>query len=159
MAVIAEALGMTLPGNSTISGSDNELLRTAYRAGMQSLSLLKNKTNPSDIMTLKAIENAIKVYLSVGGSTNAIHQILDLSSQLNLDISLDTFDEISRKTPTISNVKPVGKYNLKDLDEAGGLPARIGGTEELEGRPGTEDQVAPRAPDYSRTRRAGRRVA
>jgi dihydroxy-acid dehydratase len=123
MAVIAEALGMTYPGNSTTAGPDNELLRTAYRSGEQVLNLLKDMMKPSDIMTMEAIENAIRVYLAVGGSTNAIHQILDLSDQLKLEISLDTFDEISRKTPSILNVKPVGKFNLRDLDEAGGLPA------------------------------------
>jgi dihydroxy-acid dehydratase len=123
MAVIAESLGMTLPGNSSTVGSDNHLLRIAFNAGLQVLNLYKSNTKPSDIMTLQALQNAIKVYLAVGGSTNAIHQLLDLAGSLGLQLSLDTFDELSRITPTIANIKPTGEYNLKDLEEAGGLPA------------------------------------
>ena len=123
MAAVAEAMGMTLPGNSTTAGVDNKLLTIAFHSGMQVLNLLRNKIRPRNIMTRDSVLNAIRVYLALGGSTNAIHQILDLSAQLGLDIPLETFDELGRKTPTICSVQPLGKYNLRDLDEAGGLPA------------------------------------
>lgn len=125
MGAIAEALGMTLPGNATLSGSDPTLGRLAYQSGVQAMSLIEKRTKPSDILTLKSFENAIRVFLAVGGSTNAVIHIPAIAAELDMEIPLSLFDSLSRKTPFICNVNPSGKYLIKEFDEAGGLPALI----------------------------------
>jgi dihydroxy-acid dehydratase len=125
MGAIAETLGMTLPGNSTVSGSDPLIGRMAYQSGVQVISLLKKGIKPSDILTLKSFENAIRVFLAVGGSTNAVIHIPAIAGELDMEIPLALFDSLSRKTPFICNVNPSGKYLMKEFDEAGGLPALV----------------------------------
>jgi len=126
MGVIAETLGMTLPGNSTLCGTDPQLFRMAYQAGKQILSLWKKQVLPSQIMTLKSFENAIRILMAVGGSTNALLHIPAIAGELGIDIPLTLFDKLSRETPFICNVKPSGKFTLRELQEAGGLPALLG---------------------------------
>lgn len=123
MGAIAETLGMTLPGNSTISGSDPIIGRLSYQAGVQVMSLLKKGIRPADILTLKSFENAICVFLALGGSTNAVIHIPAIAAELDIEIPLSLFDSLSRKTPFLTNVNPSGKYLMKEFDEAGGLPA------------------------------------
>lgn len=125
MGAIAETLGMTLPGNSTISGSDPLVGRLAYYTGMQIMSLVKKGIKPSDILTIKSFENAIRVLLALGGSTNALIHIPAIAAELNMEIPLSLFDSLSRTTPFLCNVKPSGKYFMKEFDEAGGLPALL----------------------------------
>lgn len=123
MAAFTEAIGMALPQNSTIAGADPRLIRIAYRAGIQVVSLLKQGIKPLDIITPKSLENAIKVFLAIGGSTNALLHIPAIAAEVGIDLEMEIFDKLSRQTPFISNVKPVGKYLLSDLDRAGGIPA------------------------------------
>lgn len=123
MGAIAEALGMTLPGNSTTCGNDPKLLRIAYEAGRQIANLLEMNIKPSHIMTKDAIHNAVKVCSAIGGSSNAILHVPAITQELDVDFDIDLFDRYSMEVPQICDVKPTGKYLLKDLDEAGGLPA------------------------------------
>jgi dihydroxy-acid dehydratase len=125
MGAIAETLGMTLPGNSTVSGSDPIIERLAYQTGIRIMKLLKKGIRPSDILTMKSFENAIRVFLALGGSTNALIHIPAIAAELDLEIPLFLFDSLSRETPFLCNVKPGGKHMMKEFDEAGGLPALI----------------------------------
>jgi dihydroxy-acid dehydratase len=125
MGVIAETLGMTLPGNSTVSGSDPLLERLAYQAGGQIMSVLEKGIKPADILTMESFENAIRVFLSVGGSTNALIHLPAIAGECGLDLPLSLFDSLSRQTPFLCDVKPSGKYTLKELDESGGLRALL----------------------------------
>ena len=125
MGAVAETLGMTLPGNSTVSGADPMLGRLAYQTGVQVVSLVKKGTKPSDILTMKSFENAIRVVMALGGSTNALIHIPAIAAELEMEINLSLFDSLSRQVPFICNVKPSGKYTMKKFDEAGGLPALL----------------------------------
>jgi dihydroxy-acid dehydratase len=121
MCAIAEALGLSLPGNATTSAVSSRLLRTAFEAGDMVMKLLKNGIKPSDIMTCDAFENALTVLMATGGSTNACLHIPAIASELGLEIDLGLFDKISRQTPCICGVNPIARFTMKDLDEAGGL--------------------------------------
>ncbi len=121
MCIMAEALGLSLPGNSTTSAVSSRLLKTAFEAGGMVMKLLKNGINPSDILTRDAFENAITVLMATGGSTNACLHIPAIASELGMKIDLGLFDKISRQTPCICGVNPIDRYTMKDLDEAGGL--------------------------------------
>ncbi len=125
MGVIAETLGMTLPGNSTTAGPDPLLERLAYQSGMQVVELLKKRIHPAAIMTKKSLENAIRVFLAVGGSTNALIHLPAIAYELGIDIPLTLFDSLSRQTPFICNIKPSGANTMQEFAEAGGLPALL----------------------------------
>jgi dihydroxy-acid dehydratase len=125
LGAIAETLGMTLPGNSSLSGADPALRRLAYQAGVQIMSLVKKQITPSRIITEKSLENAIRVFLALGGSTNAMIHIPAIAYERGFDTPLSLFDSLSRRTPFICNVEPSGKYTMKEYDEAGGLPALL----------------------------------
>jgi len=123
MSVIAESLGMALPGCATIHASDPRKREIAYKSGQQILELFNTRVQPSKIMTKQALHNAITVSMAVGGSLNTCLHIPAIASELGLQIPLELFDDISRKTPHICPIKPAGAYTLKDLDDAGGIPA------------------------------------
>ncbi len=121
MCAMAEALGLSLPGNSTTPAVSSRLLKTAFEAGDTVMKLLKNGIKPSNILTHDAFENAITILMAIGGSTNACLHIPAIASELGLKIDLGLFDKISRQTPCICGVNPIAQYTMKDLDEAGGL--------------------------------------
>lgn len=125
MAAMAEALGMSLPGNTATPGADSRLLRIAFRAGEQALRLLHQALKPSDIMTIDAFWNAIRALMATGGSTNAVLHLEAIAAELDLEISSDTVNAISRETPFICDISPSGPSGryMRDLDEAGGIPA------------------------------------
>ncbi len=125
MGAIAETLGMTLPGNATVSGSDPFLGRLAYQTGEQIVSLIKEGIKPTDILTTESFENAIRVFLALGGSTNALIHFPAIAAELEMEIPLSWIDSLSRVTPFLCNVKPSGKYLMKEFDEAGGLKALL----------------------------------
>jgi len=125
MAAMAETLGMTLPGNSTVSGSDPVTGRLAYQAGVQVMALIRKGIKPSDILTRESFENAIRVFLALGGSTNVLIHIPAITAELEMEVPLSFIDSLSRETPFLCNVKPSGKYTMKEFDEAGGLPALL----------------------------------
>ena len=123
MCVAAEALGMSPPGNSTTPAVGSRIAKLAKEAGGKVMELLEREIKPSDIMTYEAFENCVRVILAVGGSTNACLHIPAIASELGINIGLDLFDRVSRETPCICGVNPISRFTMKNLDEAGGLPA------------------------------------
>ncbi|MBW1699522.1 MAG: dihydroxy-acid dehydratase [Deltaproteobacteria bacterium] len=124
MCSVSEALGMSFPGNATVSAVGGELMAMAKNAGIQVLCLIQEGIKPSDIMTPKAFENAIRVVLAVGGSLNATVHIPAIAVQLGIDLDLSQWDEMSRSTPFICKIRPnLSEYTAKDLEGVGGVPA------------------------------------
>jgi dihydroxy-acid dehydratase len=124
MSVVAEALGLALPGCATIHAVDSKKTRTAKETGMRIVELVMQNAGPaSKFLTVEAFENAIRVAMSVGGSTNSLLHIPAIAREVGLRITPDDFERISRQTPYLAKIKPSGKHTLKDLDSAGGVPA------------------------------------
>ena len=125
MAAMVEALGMSLPGNTTTPGPDSRLLRIAFNAGKQVVLLHRQNIKPSDIMTFDGFLNAIRVLMALGGSTNAVLHLQSIAWELDLAIQPETFNTVSQETPFICDIAPSGsgKHLLDDLDEAGGIPS------------------------------------
>jgi len=120
---LTEVLGLSLPGCGTAHAVDAKKLRIARESGEEILRLWKEGLNPSKILTLPALRNAITASMAFGGSTNIVLHLLALANELNLPLTLETFDEISRRTPFICNIKPSGKFPMLGLEDAGGVPA------------------------------------
>jgi dihydroxy-acid dehydratase len=123
MAAVTEALGMTLPGGASIPAADSGRLRLAEAAGRRAVALVGEDMRPSRIMTAGAIDNAIRVLMAIGGSTNAVIHLLAIAGRLGIDLPLDRFDQISRDTPVIASIRPTGRFQMEELFEAGGIPA------------------------------------
>lgn len=123
MTSLAEGMGMTLTGSANIPAPDSRRLMTAELSGRRIVDMVWEDLKPSQIMTRKALENAITLSMAIGGSTNAVIHLLALAGRLGIDLKLADFDVISRRTPTIVNVKPSGEYLMEDLFQAGGIPA------------------------------------
>lgn len=123
MCCVTEALGMSLPGNATVAASDVKLLQIAKRAGDQIVKLIDNDIRPSKIMSREAFENSIKVDLAIGGSTNSCLHIPAIAAELEVEVGLDLFDKLSRKTPQIVAIKPSSDRLMDDLENAGGIQA------------------------------------
>jgi dihydroxy-acid dehydratase len=123
MGCLTEALGMSLPGSSTVPAVDARRLRVAKKSGIQIMNLIEENIKPHDIMTLEAFENAIRVDMALGGSTNTVLHLPAIASQLEIKLPLELFDVIGRDTPHICDMDPAGPYTVKDLDDAGGIPA------------------------------------
>ena len=122
MAAVAEALGMSLPGSASVPAVDPRREDICVRSGEAVLRLLEMGISPRHIMTRAAFENAIAVVVAIGGSTNAVLHILAIAREAGIDLSLDDFDRISRRTPHIADMRPGGRYVMADLDKVGGLP-------------------------------------
>jgi len=125
MNSLAEALGIALPNNGAIPAPDARRLRLAEAAGRQIVALVAQGLRPSQIMTRAAFENAIVLLSALGGSTNAIVHLAAIAGRLGITLPLSLYDEISRRTPLIANMRPTGKYQMEDLFHAGGIPAVI----------------------------------
>lgn len=124
MSVVAEALGLTLPGCATIHAVDSKKTRIAKETGMRIVELVMENVGPaSRFLTMEAFENAVRVAMSVGGSTNSLLHIPAIAREVGLRITPEDFERISRQTPYLAKIKPSGKHTLKDLDSAGGVPA------------------------------------
>ncbi len=123
MACIVEALGMSLPGSAATPAIYQEKTALAEESGRQVMKLLKSNLIPSQIITLDSLENAIRVDLALGGSTNTVLHLIATGLEFGIDLTLDTFDDLSRSTPHICDMNPAGPHYLKDLYEAGGIPA------------------------------------
>lgn len=123
MACVTESLGMSLPGCATSMAVSAKKRRIAFESGSRVVELVKKNITPRKIMTLKAFENAIKIDMALGGSTNTVLHIPAIAHDANVDLSLDLFDQISRKTPHIADMLPGGEHYLEDLEFAGGIPA------------------------------------
>jgi len=125
MACLAEALGMTLPGCADIPAVDSRRLAIAEESGRRSVEMAVEGLCPSRILTPEAFENAIRVDMAIGGSTNAIVHLVAIAGRAGIELPLSKFDEISRTTPVIANVKPSGEFLMEDFNYAGGLPAAM----------------------------------
>lgn len=126
MACVTETLGMSLPYCATVHAVDAKKIRLARQSGSQIIELLEKNITPSQIMTQDAFENAIAVDLALGGSTNTTLHIPAIANEFEdkgVEISLDTFDEMSREIPHITRLSPAGNHTMLDLDRAGGIPA------------------------------------
>jgi dihydroxy-acid dehydratase len=123
MAAMAEALGMTLPGNAAIPAPDSRRYALAELAGRRAVEMAKaGGPKPSEILTREAFDNAIRADMAIGGSTNAIIHLVAIAGRAGITLPLTRFDELSRTTPLLANVRPSGKYLMEDFFYAGGLP-------------------------------------
>ena len=125
MAAMGEALGIALPGNAAIPAVDSRRLQLAEAAGRQIVRAVEQDLCPSKILTMNALENAIRTLHAIGGSTNAIVHLMAIAGRAGIDLPIDLFDELSRTTPLILNVKPGGKFLMEDFYYAGGVPALL----------------------------------
>ena len=123
MASAIEALGMSLPYNSSNPAISKDKVNECAEIGSAMKLLIEKDIKPSDIVTKKSLENALRLITILGGSTNAVLHFLAIARAANLDLSIDYFQEISDSTPFIANLKPSGKYLMKDLHKIGGVPS------------------------------------
>ena len=123
MASIAEALGMMLPGTAAIPAVHADRLRAAEATGAAAVELARSKIKPSDVVTAKSVENALRVLLAIGGSTNAILHLTAIAGRVGVEIPLARLNELSDGTPVIVDLKPTGPHYMEDLFAAGGIGA------------------------------------
>ena len=123
MAAAIEALGMSLPFNSSNPALSDAKKNESIEAGRALRLLIEKDIKPSDIVTKKALENAIRLVTVLGGSTNAVLHFLAIASAANVSFTLDDFQRISDSTPFLADLKPSGKYLMEDLHRVGGVPA------------------------------------
>jgi dihydroxy-acid dehydratase len=123
MACVTEALGMSLPGCATALAVSSKKRRIAFHSGRRIVELVKKRVTPRKILTRKAFENAMRVDMALGGSTNTVLHIAAIANEAGLTLPLEVFDTISKKTPHIANMLPGGEHFLEDLEYAGGIPA------------------------------------
>ena len=123
MACITEALGMCLPGTAAIPAVHADRLRAAEATGAAAVRLIERPIKPSEIVTRESVENALRVLLAIGGSTNAIIHLTAIAGRRGIDIPLDWLNRLSDTTPVLVNLKPVGAYYMEDFYYAGGLGA------------------------------------
>jgi len=123
MAVVAEALGMTIPGVAGTPAPDSNLLVHSHNAGRLAVEMVEAGRRPSTVLTRASFHNAIVALAATGGSTNAIVHLLAIAGRLGLELRLDDFDRIGSSVPLLLNVQPAGRYLMDDLHRAGGLPA------------------------------------
>jgi len=123
MAVVTEVLGMSLSGTATTPAVDPEKARQAYETGRRIVDLVQKDLRPRDIMTEEAFENAVRVDMAMGGSTNTVLHIPAVAKENGIDIPVERFDRISRETPNFCSIIPAGSHEMLDVDRAGGIPA------------------------------------
>ncbi len=122
MASVGEAIGMSLPGSASVPAPDPRLEEYAVRSGEAVMHLLEANLRPRQIMTRPAFENAITTVMALGGSTNAVLHLLAIAHEAGVELTMEDFDRISRRTPHIGDLKPFGAYHMVDLDRIGGVP-------------------------------------
>ncbi|MBW1781002.1 MAG: dihydroxy-acid dehydratase [Deltaproteobacteria bacterium] len=123
MSVVTEVLGMSVTGCATTLAVDPRKKQEAYETGKRIVDLIREDVRPRAIMTPDAFENAIRVDMAMGGSTNAVLHIPAIAGEAGIEISLDLFDMISRETPNLCSIIPAGTHEMADIDRAGGIPA------------------------------------
>jgi dihydroxy-acid dehydratase len=122
MACVTEAIGMSLPGCATALAVSGEKRRIAFESGSRIVGMVKEGLTPRKIMTSNAFENAIRIDMALGGSTNTSLHIPAIAHEAGIELPISIFDTISRRTPHICNMLPGGQHYLEDLDAAGGIP-------------------------------------
>ena len=123
MAAIAEALGMALPGSAAIPAVHSDRLRAAEASGRRAVELARDPIRPSQVITEKSIDNALRVLLAIGGSTNAIVHLTAIAGRVGVRIDLKKLNTLSDSTPVLVDLKPTGQYYMSDLHAAGGVGA------------------------------------
>jgi len=125
MACIAEALGIALPGSASPPAVTADRIRIAERSGATAVAIAKSKLTPDRILTAKAFENALRVLLAIGGSTNGVIHTTAIAGRLGIDLDLARLDAMGRETPVLVDLKPSGRHYMEDLHRAGGLPTLL----------------------------------
>jgi L-arabonate dehydrase len=125
MAVMAESLGLTLPGASAIPAADSRKKVIAHMTGVRAVEMARENLKMSKVLTREAFENAIMMNAAVGGSTNFVIHLLAIAGRIGVDLKLDDFDKIGSKMPFLLNLMPSGKFLMEDFFYAGGLPVVI----------------------------------
>ncbi len=125
MAAVTEALGLSLPGASSIPAADSSHARMATASGRRIVDMVWQDLTPRDILTETAFDNAITTLMAIGGSTNGIIHLVAMAGRAGIKLPLERFDAISRKTPLLANVRPSGQYLMEDFFYAGALPALL----------------------------------
>jgi len=123
MASIAEALGIALPGSAAIPAVHADRLRAAEASGRRAVEMAKSPLRPSQIITEKSVENALRVLLAIGGSTNAIVHLTAIAGRAGVEVSLHNLNKLSDSTPVLVDLKPTGQHYMSDLYAAGGVGA------------------------------------
>ena len=169
MTSVAETLGLTLPGAASIPAADANHGRMATAVGRRAVDMVWEDLKPQDLLSAASFDNAITAAQALSGSTNALIHLIAMAGRAGVKLDLDRFDEISRRTPVLANVRPAGKYLMEDFYYAGGLRALLGEIRDLlaldcmtvngkslgeniaSARIYNEDVICPRAKPMSRT--------
>jgi len=130
MATVTEVLGLSVTQCAATLAVTPEKKQQAYESGKKIVELVKKDIKARDIMTANAFENAIRLDMAMGGSTNTVLHIPAIAKEAGVDIDIDLFDEISRETPNLCKIIPAGTHEMADIDRAGGIPAVLNRFEE-----------------------------
>lgn len=122
MACLGEALGIVMPGGASPPAVTADRIRIAELTGKQAVQMARDNLTPDKILTAKAFENALRVLLAIGGSTNGIIHLTAIAGRMGFEIDLEAFDQMSRETPVLVDLKPSGQFYMEDLHFAGGMP-------------------------------------
>ena len=125
MACVAEALGFILPGGAAAPADSGDRLRNGVASGRQAVALVRENIRPSDLLTIRSIQNALVVLVAVGGSTNAIVHLTAIAGRAGLALTLDDLQQVAERIPLLVDCRPSGRGYLSDLHEAGGVPALL----------------------------------
>src|SRR5215212_2776664 len=125
MACLTEALGMSLPGTAAIPAVHSDRLVAAEETGKAAVRLIESRITPRQVITEQSVENAIRVLMAVGGSTNAIVHLTAVAGRLGIKVSLERFNQLSDETPVLVDLKPVGEGYMEDFHAAGGMGALL----------------------------------
>ncbi len=123
MACLTEAMGLSLPMCATAMAVLSAKQRIAYESGQRVVGLVKQQVRPRDIVTVKALENAVRVDMALGGSSNTVLHLMAIAHEAGVPLTLEHFDRLSRTTPHLCSMNPAGKWYMEDLHYAGGIPA------------------------------------
>jgi dihydroxy-acid dehydratase len=125
MACVAEALGIALPGSASPPAVTADRIRVAERSGATAVALAKSGLKPERIVTAKSVENALRVLLAIGGSTNGVIHLTAIAGRLGIPVDLARLDALGRETPVLVDLKPSGQHYMEDFHHAGGVPALL----------------------------------
>ena len=125
MTALAETLGMTLPGASSIPAADSAHARMAAETGRRAVEMAFEDLKPSEILRAGSFDNAIAALMALGGSTNGVIHLIAMARRAGVALGLDRFDAIGRRTPVLANIRPTGAFLMEDFFYAGGLPALL----------------------------------
>ena len=125
MACVSEALGMTVPGGASPPAVTADRIRVAERTGATAVAMAESKLTPDRIMTAKAFENALRVLLAIGGSTNGVIHLTAIAGRMGIKVDLERIDALGRETPVLVDLKPSGRHYMEDFHHAGGVPTLL----------------------------------